>query len=104
MMNGCATGRTGTHVEANLEDTSRIENVGLCVIVEKGFAVRLQYVSNADQNVFGSLLSATWAGGFVGAGMAAFGEFSPDKQATRKLRPAAIENGRYRSNWASFSE
>jgi hypothetical protein len=94
ILSGCTAGRTGTHIEPSFEEISRIKKVGLCIKVEKGFAVRLQYISNADQIFFGNLMSATLAGGFIGAAMAVFGEFSPDKQATREIRPdvAQIES------------
>jgi hypothetical protein len=104
ILHGCATGRTGTHVEPNFEDISRIEKVGLHVNVERGFAVRLQYITNVDEASFEDLITH----GLLEAGQARFlenlagmvgpdiasgigvagnvaGEFSPDKQATRSL-------------------
>jgi hypothetical protein len=84
---------SGCHkpVEPSFEDISRIKKVGVCVRVERGFAVRLQYISNADQNFFGNLMSAGLAGGFIGMGLAVFSEFSPDKEFTRELRPDAVQ-------------
>jgi len=106
---GCAPGPTGTHVEANPEDISRIKKVGLFVKVEKGFAVRLQYVSNAEEVFLANLIcyslaarsgarlagaSATAAGRIgtaIGAAAAVAGEISPDKQATRALSAEAAK-------------
>jgi hypothetical protein len=91
ILRGCTPGRSGPIIESDFENISRIKKVGLYVKVEKGFAVRLQYVSNADISFFSSLMSATLAGGIIGAGLAVMGEFSPDKQATRKLKPNAAQ-------------
>lgn len=110
ILSGCTRGRSGTHVEPNHEEISRIEKVGLCVKVEKGFGVRLQYVSNADQVFFGNLIlgissgtqgslkatggvvgDLTALGAGIGAAAAVAGEFSPDKRATRALTPEAAK-------------
>jgi hypothetical protein len=109
-LSGCATGRTGTHVEPSPDDLSRIRKVGASVNVEHGFAVRLQYVSNADrlfimdliggvgsglhgslQATGGVLGDATVFGTGVGAAAVVAGEFSPDKRATRALNSEAAK-------------
>jgi len=88
---GCTPGASGTRVEPKLAEISRIQKIGLYVKVQHGFAVRLQYVSNADrgwleQGLVGSL------GRFLGAAMfgGVFGllaEYSPDRNATVRLQP-----------------
>lgn len=91
ILRGCTPGPSGPQIEPDFEDISRIKKVGLYVRVEKGFGVRLQYVSNSDITFFSSFMSATLAGGIIGAGLAVMGEFSPDKQAKRKLKPNAAQ-------------
>jgi hypothetical protein len=108
-LSGCATGRTGTHVVPRPEDVSRVKNVGLYVKVERGFAVRLQYVSNADRVFLGDLIclglgahrgarlagadadTAVGVGMGVGVAAAVAGEFSPDKRATRAMKSEAAQ-------------
>ena len=108
-LSGCATGRTGTHVEPSFEDISRIKKVGLHVKVERGFAVRLQYISNADTIFLSNMIniglgsyqgvrlagaSAETAAGIgtgIGIAGAVIGEFSPDKRATRALKGEAAQ-------------
>ncbi len=113
ILSGCRTGRTGTLVEPNHEEISRIRKVGLCVEVERGFAVRLQYVSNADelevslQNLIGSGLvvavqksrgvpgEAMVAGAIGGVVGGVIGDMilepSPDVRNTKALRPEAVQ-------------
>lgn len=95
ILSGCATGRTGTHVEPSFEDISRIEKVGLCVVVERGFAVRLQYVSNADRSWLEQILVEHLGrpvGSFVYGGVIGIiSEYSPDRQATVALTPESTK-------------
>jgi len=113
ILNGCRTGRTGTLVEPNHEEISRIKTVGLCVKVERGFAVRLQYISNADevevslQNLIGSglfvavqksrgvpveVMAAGAIGGVVGSVIGdAILEPSPDVRNTKTLKPEVAQ-------------
>jgi hypothetical protein len=90
-LSGCATGRTGTHVEPSFEDISRINKVGLHVKVNKGFAVRLKYYSLADRHWLEQILvdnlgrfyGSLAYGGFVGY----FREYSHEREATIELKP-----------------
>ena len=114
ILSGCRPGRSGTPFEPSLEDISRIKNVGLHVKVEKGFAVRLQYVTNADDpNLFENLIGLgliaavqrsrgisvpreAVAGGAIGGAIGGviggvIREFSPDRRATRALKPEAAQ-------------
>jgi hypothetical protein len=109
ILNGCATGRTGTYVEPSPEDISRIMKVGLHVKVERGFAVRLQYISNADTIFLSNMInigmgsyqgarlagaSAETAAGIstgIGIAGAVISELSPDKRATRALKTDAAQ-------------
>jgi hypothetical protein len=111
VLSGCTNQGSGTHVELNPEDSSWIKRVGVSVNVERGFAVRLQYVTNADQLFIGNLISGmgsgvqgslqatggvvsagtTAIGAGVGAGIAAIGEFSYDKRATRAMNSEAAK-------------
>jgi len=109
ILSGCAPGQTGTHVKPSLDDISRIKKVGLYVKVEKGFAVRLQYISNTDEVFLANLIcyslaarsgarlggasadTAAAIGTVFGGAMAVAGEFSPDKRATRAMKPEAAQ-------------
>lgn len=93
ILNGCATGRPGTLVEPSPEDISRIRKVGLHVKVQKGFAVRLGYVSNADRHWLDQMLVdnlGRFLGSFAHGGpFGWFAEYSVDRNATEYLKPEA---------------
>jgi len=93
ILSGCAPGPSGTIIEPDPEDISRIKKVGLCVKVQKGFAVRLGYVSNADRHWLEQMLVDN-LGRFLGS--LAYGgplgwvsEHSSDRNAGEALKPEA---------------
>ncbi len=92
ILSGCAPGPPGTITEPDPEDISRIKKVGLCVKVQKGFAVRLGYVSSADRFWLEQMLVDN-LGRFLGSlaygGVGILREYSPDRNATEYLKPEA---------------
>ena len=81
---GCAPPPNGTLVPPDFEEISRIKKVGLCVKIERRFAVRLQYLSSADQSFLANLI-------LFGVPIAVVLEFTPDKEDTRVLKPKAAQ-------------
>jgi len=98
LLGGCAPDSSGTRIEPKLEEISEIRKVGLYVEVQRGFAVRLQYFSNADRGWLEQMLVGS-LGRFLGSALygGVFGvlaEYSPDRDATVRLKPqgAPVDN------------
>jgi len=91
LLGGCTPGSSGTRIEPKLEEISRIQKVGLYVEVQRGFGVRLQYLSSADRGSLEQMLVGSlgrFLGSFMYGGvLGLLVEYSPDRNATVRLKP-----------------